>query len=110
MNIFNYIIALSKLEYAIHMANKAHEQDGQCYYVMPDANDRLIILTRYSFRKLKKQGLISSKATITDITRESFYFTPHANGTGALSPVARKAKRKMYLEYTEFRRKQKRAT
>lgn len=105
MNIFNYIIALSKLEYAIHMANKAHEQDGQRYYILPDANDRLIILTRYTFRKLKKQGLISSKATITDIIRESFYFTPHANGTGALSPAAQKAKRKMYLKYIEIRQK-----
>lgn len=107
MNIFNYIIALSKLEYAIHMANKAHEQDGQRYYILPDANDRLIILTRYSFRKLKKQGLISSKATITDITRESFYFTPYANGTDSLSLEASKAKRKMYLKYVAFNRKRR---
>lgn len=108
MNIFNYIIALSKLEYAIHMANTAHGQDGQRYYILPDANDRLIILTRSSFRKLKKQGLIDRRANINDIVRESFYFTPHANGTGSLSPAAQKAKRKMYMQYIQFRRKQKR--
>ncbi|MDD3037156.1 hypothetical protein [Bacteroides sp.] len=75
----HYNVDELKLKLAIYMAQKAHSQNGKRYFVMPDERDRLIIMHRPSFRKLKHSGRISYAAKINDLKRESFYFTPYSN-------------------------------
>lgn len=81
--LFDYIhynVDELKLKLAIRMADKTHEKTGKRYFVMPDGNDKLIIMHRPSFRKLKQSGRISCAAKVKDLKRESFYFTPYSVG------------------------------
>lgn len=76
----HYNVDELKLKFAIHMADKAHSQNGKRYYVMPDEKDQLIIMHRPSFRKMKRSGQMSYQAKVVDLKRESFYFTPYYTG------------------------------
>lgn len=104
MNIFIYLKSIIRLNYAIDKADRAHEKTGERYYVLPDHNNKLIILDRYHFRKLKKKGRLTYKANIFDMQRECFYCTAYKNGEGALNQKIIKVKRKMYLEYVQAMR------
>lgn len=74
----HYNVDELKLKLAIRMADKAHEKTGKRYFVMPDAKDKLIIMHRPSFRRLKHSGRISYAAKVADLKRESFYYTPYS--------------------------------
>lgn len=78
VNYIHYNVDELKLKFAIHMADKAHAQNGKRYFVMPDEKDRLIIMHRPSFKKLKNSGRMSYHAKVADLIRESFYFTPYS--------------------------------
>lgn len=78
VNYIHYNVDELKLKFAIRMADKAHAQNGKRYFVMPDEKDRLIIMHRPSFKKLKNSGRMSYHAKVADLIRESFYFTPYS--------------------------------
>lgn len=112
----HYNVDELKLKLAIRMANKAHESSGKRYFVMPDAKDKLIIMHRPSFRKLKHIGQMSYSAKVSDLKRESFYFTPYSFETKRnendiaisdyckielepITPAIQEAKRIMFHQY-----------
>ena len=90
---------------AIRKANKAYalaemnNQKDKRYYVMPDENDKLIVLCRDEFRKLKKYKRMDEKARVVHLIRESFYYTPYSGGDKAIDPAVKKQKRLMYIRY-----------
>lgn len=87
-----------RLDYAIRKAEKAHKEYGERFYVMPDHNDRLIIMRRKGMRTLRRYGCMDPRVRVKDLVKESFYFT--ADGAGnCLSDAQREAKRLMYLKY-----------
>jgi hypothetical protein len=102
VNYIHYNVDELKLKFAIHMAIKAHNQNGKRYFVMPDEKDRLIIMHRPSFRKLKHDGQMSYSAKVSDLIRESFYFTPYSSRNvemEAITPEIQEAKRLMFHRY-----------
>lgn len=113
VNYIRYNVDELKLKFAIHMANKAHAQNGKRYFVMPDEKDRLIIMHRPSFRKLKHSGQVSYQAKVKDLIRESFYFTPYTNTARCnvekeiISPEVQESKRIMFHKYMKESRLRK---
>lgn len=133
VNYIHYNVDELKLKFAIYMAIKAHKQNGKRYFVMPDEKDRLIIMHRPSFRKLKHTGQMSYAAKVNDLIRESFYFTPYSVGikkknnhpaycnnrdnasyctveTEAITPEIQEAKRLMFHRYMKESRIRKKNT
>lgn len=94
-----------RLWYAIKSAEKAYEiaqskgRKDKRYYVMPDYNDKLIVMCRSEFRKLKIKKRMSREAQVKHLLKECFYFTPYADGKEAITPQVKEMKRTMYLEY-----------
>lgn len=68
------------------------------YYVMPDANDKLIIMNRRQMHKLRTMRAMSNEAKVKHLTNESFYFTPDGAGIG-INGGLKEYKRKMYFIY-----------
>lgn len=104
-----YNIDELKLKLAIRMADKAHEKTGKRYFVMPDDKDKLIIMHRPSFRRLKQSGRISYVAKVSDLKRESFYFTPyfHKEEMEPITPSIRESKHIMFHRYMKESRLQR---
>lgn len=112
---FIYLKAIISLWYATKQADKAYEgsteigknRDGSPryarknvrYYVMPDENDKLICMNRRNFHKLRTNNQMSPEVLVRHLTKECFYFTPHANGTSPISEKVKDRKKKMYLDY-----------
>lgn len=109
MNIFRKLSDYTRLYYAVKKADEIHARTGDRYYVMPGENGKLIIMNRFEFRKLKQKGYISRKASVDDLIRESFYFTPYQNGSGCITPKYESLKRKEYYSYMNSLRKAKNA-
>jgi hypothetical protein len=87
-----------RLAYAIRKADKAHARTGDRYYVMPDAFDRLVIMRRHGMRNLRRHGIMDRRVRMSDLLRESFYFTPDRGGQ-TVPQAIRAKKREMYLRY-----------
>jgi hypothetical protein len=106
MNIFRKFRATLRLREAVKLANKAHQQTGKRYYVMPSvgSNGKLIVMDRQNFRKLKQKRYVSNQAHIFDLVRECFYCTPYANGDQYLSEADRKKKVGQYFAWLEHER------
>lgn len=107
MNIFRKLSDYTRLYYAVKKADEAHVRTGERYYVIPGDNGKLIVMNRFEFRKLKQKGYISRKASVNDLIRESFYFTPHKNGSGCITPEYESLKREEYYAYMNSLRKAK---
>lgn len=106
MNIFRKLRATIRLNEAVVQADQAHKQTGERYYVMPNGkSEKLIIMDRFNFRKLKQKGYLSRSAFVNDLERECFYCTPYRNGSGALSGFIAKLKRKEYFTYLDSLKK-----
>lgn len=108
MNIFRKFKASLRLREAIKMAEKAHSQTGQRYYVMPQHNSggkKLIVMDRYNFRRLKMKHYIHRDARVYDLVRECFYCTGYSDGSQFLSPEGRKKKVNQYFAWVEADRK-----
>lgn len=103
MNFFITIKAFLRLYEAMRQANKAHNHNGQRYYVMPTSgtSGQLIIVDRANFRKLKRKGYINRNNFISDLQNECFYCTPYRNGMGALSSKAIALKKKQYYSWLD---------
>lgn len=90
------------------MADKAHRQNGQRYYVMPQhysGGRKLIVMDRYNFRRLKMKHYIHRDARVFDIVRECFYCTPYRDGNRFLAPEDRRKKVIQYFAWVEADRR-----
>ena len=100
MNIIKKLRASIRLNEAVVQADKAHEETGERYYVMPNGKSgKLIIMDRFNFRKLKQKGYLSRSTFVNDLERECFYCTPYKNGSGALPEFTQKKKKVMGSRY-----------
>ena len=92
---------------AVKKADKAHEERGSRYYVLP-ADDKLLILNRKDLQHLKRKHYTSRSVTTHDLLRECFYHTPHANGSGEISPTSLKARKIVFYNwYNELKKRKK---
>lgn len=107
MNIFSKFKAYLRLREAVIKADKAHAENGERYYVIPAADEKLLITDRKNFRILKQKGYIHRNRTVTDLIAMSFYFTPYKNGSKALSLDYAIEKREQYFRWVENCRKAK---
>ena len=126
-NFFIWIYSNIELWLAIQRAEKAFRgeyvvgvnRDGskrylvgnRRYYVMPDADDRLIIMSRRQMHKLRIMKVMSEEVKARHLMEESFYYTADASKNGIDS--LREYKRKKYYEYrlaSYERRKRERKT
>ena len=108
MNIFAKFKASLRLRHAIRLADKAHSQTGQRYYVMPQHGSRgkkLIVMDRYNFRRLKLKHYIHGDARVFDLVRECFYCTPYRDGNQYLAPADRKKKVLQYFAWVDADRR-----
>lgn len=103
MNIFKKVRASLRLREAVRQADKAHQETGGRYYVMPTSGSKgqLIIMDRVNFRKLKQKRYINAKTFVSDLERECFYCTPYRNGSGLLSSDMLRMKRKQYYAWLD---------
>lgn len=93
--------AYLRLREAVRKANEAYRLTGRRHYVMPASGTQLLVMDRANFRILKRKGYITHKALVHDMMIESFYFTPHRDGSGWLSEKDRRIKvRKYFAWYT----------
>ena len=106
MNVLVKFVAYLRLREAVNLADKAHAETGQRYYVVPSAN-KLVILDRKNFRILKHKNYINYSARVNNLIVESFYFTPYRNGDGYLSRSYRKKKIMQYFDWVKATRKAK---
>lgn len=83
---------------AVRMADRAHAMDGERYYVYYSLDNKLIILNRKMFKKLKLKRYIEQSSTIRCLERDCFYCTPYRNGSGQLPATYIKAKRFWYYQ------------
>ena len=115
MNWFSYWLANVKWKYAVHLADKAHKNTNERYFVMP-YKKKLIILNRKQFRRLKDKRFMYRGVYVKDVIKECFYFTPDRGGNyfstegkndaqmdaterDAKIAAIKEAKRKMWIEY-----------
>lgn len=110
MNIFRKFRAYLQLREAVRRADKAHQANGQRFYVLPTSDapkgkPQLVVIDRFNFRKLKHKGYIPQKATVRDLVAESFYFTPYANGNAFITAEFRKRKARQFFQWYEAVRK-----
>lgn len=68
------------------------------YYVMPDADDKLIIMNRRQMHKLRTMKMMSNEAKVRHLKGESFYYTPDGSGN-TIDKDLKEFKRKKYFEY-----------
>ncbi len=101
MNVFQKIKAGLRFREAVRKAEQAHQETGGRYYVMPLAGSKgkLIIIDRFNFRKLKQKGYITRNASVRDLERECFYFTPYRDGSSAITPETETIKRKQFFSW-----------
>lgn len=107
MNMYQKFVAYLQLREAVNKADRAHEKDGERYYVMPTKNGKLVVLDRANFRTLKRKHYISYKATQRDMLNECFYFTPYRNGDGYITRDGLKKKTAQFYSWSDAMRKLK---
>lgn len=104
MKLFTKFRAALRLREAIIKADKAFSTTGNRYYVMPGHGSRgqkLIVMDRRNFRRLKIKHYINRDVRVGDLVRECFYCTPQRNGRQFLSPHILKLKRQQYFDWVE---------
>ena len=106
MNIFQQFFAYFRLREAVRKADEAHRLSRRRFYVLPGAGGSLVVMDRANFRILKRKGYIAPNAFVSDAAFESFYFTPHADGSGRLSGPARRRKARQYFSWYQNRLKE----
>lgn len=101
MNIFQQFFAYLRLREAVRKADEAYQKTGKRHYVMPSfgGDRKLLVIDRSNFRILKRKGYIASKALVHDMMLESFYFTPHRDGSGWLTDKDRRRKVRQYFSW-----------
>ena len=109
MNGFVKFYAFLQYRRAVQMADKAHEENGARFYVMPNARGkiRLIVTDRKNFRRLRMKHYIDSNVKMEDVLQHCFYYTPYASGDGAITEAETSAKLARYYAWVDRRRKRK---
>lgn len=108
MNIFRKFKAYLRLKEAVRKAEKAHEETGERYYVIPvDSSNKLIVMDRKNFRKLKFKGYLPSGLHVSNLERGCFYCTSYRNGKDSLPQNIVEMKRKQYYNWIESLKKTK---
>lgn len=99
-----------RLNEAIKEADRQHELCGSRFYVVPAAEGKLLVVDRRNFRALKQKSYISQRVNISDLIRESFYFTPYIDGSRRIRPEDEKRKQLEYYAWcSDYRKKAKAA-
>lgn len=100
MNIIYYIKNRIALHRAIRKADKSHSLNPKnTYFVVLNANNELIVIDKSTFQYYKRKKAINPRATINDLYRECYYFTPSRGETGVITPKLKKLKQKMYIHH-----------
>lgn len=111
MNVFRKWVAYLQLREAVIRADRAHEENGARYYVLPwqttDGKPKLIIMDRKNFRILRSKHYISRNVRMNDLWVECFYFTPRANGEGRITEELRKRKVTQFLAWRQAHAKRR---
>lgn len=94
----NLWVAIKKADNAYANAEITNARDKR-YYVMPDYDDKLIVMNRSEFRKLKIHKRMSEDAQVKHLIKESFYFTPYSGFNEVIDANVKKLKRIMYIKY-----------
>lgn len=113
-NFFQKLKDYLRYREAVKKADKAHNETGERYYVMPNntqsGKPQLIIMDRWNFRKLRQKHYIPKEAKVRDLVNECFYCTAYPNGDGYLDERGRKLKLKTYFSYCKAVRAQKKGS
>lgn len=101
MNIFKRFFYYLRLRKAVELADNLYKSTGRRHYVMPSPGHRceLLVMDRGNFRKLRQKHYINGEARVFNLVQESFYFTPHRGGSGALSEKDRRHKFGQYYSW-----------
>lgn len=102
MNIIEKFLAYLRLKEAIRIADKAHEENGKRYYVLPNGRThKLIVTDRNNYRQLRHKGYYQNSAKMIDVKKASFYYTAHKNGEGKSTDELVNLKRMQYYHWVE---------
>lgn len=102
MNIIEKFLAYLRLKEAIRIADKAHEENGKRYYVLPNGRtNKLIVTDRNNYRQLRHKGYYQNSAKMIDVKKASFYYTAHKNGEGKSTDELVDLKRMQYYHWVE---------
>ena len=108
MNMIEKFIAYLRLKEAIRIADKAHEENGKRYYVIPNGRThKLIVTDRNNYRQLRHKGYYQNSAKMIDVKNASFYYTAHKNGEGKSTDELIDLKRMQYYHWVESLKTQK---
>lgn len=108
MNIIEKFFAYLRLKEAIRIADKAHEENGKRYYVLPNGRThKLLVTDRSNYRMLRHKGYYKSNAKMIDVKEASFYYTAHKNGEGKSTDKLIDLKRMQYYHWVESLKKSK---
>ena len=97
----NEFFAYLRLREAVRKADEADRKTGKRHYVLPSfgGDRKLIVIDRSNFRIIKRKGYIDNKALVRDMILESFYFTPHRDGSGWITDEDRRKKIRQYFSW-----------
>lgn len=102
MNIIKKFLAYLRLKEAIRIADKAHEENGKRYYVLPNGRThKLIVTDRNNYRQLRHKGYYQNSAKMIDVKKASFYYTAHKNREGKPTDELVDLKRMQYYHWVE---------
>ena len=109
MNRFQSFRAFLIYRRAVMMAEKAHKQNGNRYFVIPCVGSKveLIVTDRKNFRGLKRKHYISEDLHIEDVLARCFYFTASKLGSDGPTDEQLRNRQMTYQLWYEERRKQR---
>ncbi len=84
------------------MADRAHQETGARYYVMPLSRGKLIVMDKLNFRQLRHKGYVPRDARVGDLERECFYFTPYRDGSRPITEDVEAIKREEFFRWYEM--------
>lgn len=110
-----------RLSFAIHMANQLQKAKNKRFYVLPNAQDKLIWLCNDDIKVMKKPKkvrkfiggkfrtykiyMLPPKTTHLDVMRDCVYYTPESwNNSNGITVEERNQKSKKWLAYLEKKR------
>ena len=110
-----------RLSFAIHMAKQLQKAKNKRFYVLPNAQGKLIWLCNSDIKQMRKprkvrkfiQGrwrtfkfwMLPPKTTHLDVMRDCLYYTPESwNNSNGITVEERNQRSKKWLDYIEKKR------
>ena len=106
MNPISKFKARLTLDEAIKKADEAHAKNCERYYVMPNLDGKLVVMTKHDLKYFKRKGYVGKQSHVINLIQESFYFTPYRNGDGMITPEIIAIKRRHYFKWCDQVRKE----